>query len=83
MNVLNHLLVIFIVEEHLAGEFIIINKYLMKELIELNLWNEDIKTNIIANNGSIQQINTIPEHVKDKYKIVWEIPMKQLLIWQR
>lgn len=63
----------------LAGEFIIINKYLMKELIELKLWNEDVKTNIIANNGSIQQINTIPDEIKAKYKIVWEIPMKQLI----
>ena len=55
------------------------NKYLMKELIELNIWNEDIKDNIILNKGSIQQIDIIPQHIKDKYKIVWEIPMKHMI----
>ena len=63
----------------IAGEFIIVNKYLMRELIDLKIWNEDIKNNIIANNGSIQQIQVIPKHVKDKYKIVWEIPMKHVI----
>jgi ribonucleotide reductase alpha subunit len=63
----------------MAGEFIIVNKYLMKELIDLQLWNEDMKNNIIANNGSIQQINGIPQHIKEKYKIVWEIPMKHII----
>ena len=63
----------------IAGEFIIANKYLMKELIELKLWDEDLKNNIISNNGSIQHIQGIPIHIKDKYKIVWEIPMKHLI----
>ena len=63
----------------LAGEFIIVNKYLMKELIDLKMWNEEIRKSIIANNGSIQHIIGVPEHVKDKYKIVWEIPMKTLI----
>ena len=63
----------------LAGEFIIVNKYLMRELINLKIWNEQIKNTIIANNGSIQQIEGIPQHIKDKYKIVWEIPMKHLI----
>ena len=63
----------------LAGEFIIVNKYLMRELINLKIWNEQIKNTIIANNGSIQQIVGIPQHIKDKYKIVWEIPMKHLI----
>jgi ribonucleoside-diphosphate reductase alpha chain len=63
----------------IAGEFIIVNKYLMRELIELNMWNDDIKNNIIANNGSIQQIQMIPNHIKEKYKIVWEIPMKHVI----
>ena len=63
----------------LAGEFIIVNKYLMKELIDLKLWNEDLRKSIIANNGSIQQITGIPEHIKEKFKIVWEIPMKNLI----
>lgn len=63
----------------LAGEFIIVNKYLLKELIDLKLWNEDLKNAIIANNGSIQHIDGIPQPVKDKYKIVWEIPMKHVI----
>ena len=63
----------------MAGEFIIVNKYLMKELIDLQMWNEDMKNNIIANNGSIQQITGIPQHIKEKYKIVWEIPMKHII----
>ena len=63
----------------IAGEFIIVNKYLMKELIDLKLWNEEMKNNIIANNGSIQQIQGIPIHIKEKYKIVWEIPMKHII----
>jgi ribonucleotide reductase alpha subunit len=68
----------------LAGEFIMVNKYLIKEFIELGIWNEKIKNNIIANRGSIQQLDasTIPgltEHIKNKYKTVWEIPMKHLI----
>jgi ribonucleotide reductase alpha subunit len=63
----------------LAGEFVVVNKYLMKELIELGLWNEQIKNNIIANKGSIQQLSMLSEHIKNKYKIVWEIPMKHLI----
>jgi ribonucleotide reductase alpha subunit len=63
----------------LAGEFVVVNKYLMKELIELGLWNEQIKNNIIANKGSVQQLTIIPEHIREKYKIVWEIPMKHLI----
>ena len=63
----------------LAGEFVIVNKYLMKELIDLKLWNDDMKTKIISNNGSIQNIETIPQEVKERYKIVWEIPMKHVI----
>jgi len=63
----------------LAGEFVVVNKYLMKELIKLGYWNEQIKNNIIANKGSIQQLNILPEHIRNKYKIVWEIPMKHLI----
>jgi ribonucleotide reductase alpha subunit len=63
----------------LAGEFVLANKYLMKELNQLGLWNETIKNNIIANKGSIQQIHSIPENIRNKYKIVWEIPMKHLI----
>ena len=63
----------------LAGEFVVVNKYLMRELINLGLWNEKIKNNIIANKGSVQQLDILPEHIKNKYKIVWEIPMKHVI----
>jgi ribonucleotide reductase alpha subunit len=63
----------------LAGEFVVVNKYLMKELIQLGLWNEQIKNNIIANKGSVQQLTILPEHIRNKYKIVWEIPMKHII----
>ena len=63
----------------IAGEFILANKYLMNDLIELDLWNEKIKNNIIANHGSIQHIEIIPQHIRDKYKTVWEIPMRHLI----
>jgi ribonucleotide reductase alpha subunit len=63
----------------LAGEFVVVNKYLMNELLELGQWNEQIKNNIIANKGSIQQLTNLPEHIRNKYKIVWEMPMKHLI----
>jgi len=63
----------------LAGEFIVANKYLMDDLTELGLWDDKIKNNIIANKGSIQHIPIIPEKIKEKYKIVWEMPMKHLI----
>ena len=63
----------------LAGEFVVANQYLMRELIGLGLWNDQIKNNIIENKGSIQQITSIPQHIRDKYKIVWEIPMKHII----
>ena len=62
-----------------AGDFIQMNKHMMMDLIKLNLWNEKIKNNIIANNGSIQHIDIIPEELKQKYKTVWEIPMRDLI----
>ena len=62
-----------------AGEFILANKYLMKDLIRLDLWNEKIKNSIIANNGSIQHIDVIPEDIREKYRTVWEIPMRHLI----
>jgi len=63
----------------LAGEFILVNKYLMQDLIALDLWNETLKNNIIQNNGSVQQIDIIPIEIRDKYRTVWEIPMKHLI----
>jgi ribonucleotide reductase alpha subunit len=51
----------------------------MHDLIQLGLWNETVKNNIIANQGSIQQIDGIPLEIKNKYKTVWELPMKDII----
>ena len=67
------------VRRTLAGEFVVINKYLMRELIDLGLWNTQIKNEIIKNKGSIQKIDGIPKVLKERFKIVWEIPMKHIL----
>jgi ribonucleoside-diphosphate reductase subunit M1 len=64
----------------LAGEFPLINRYLVNDLISLNLWNEDIKNLIIYNNGSIQNINKIPNNIKNLYKTIWEIPQKWVML---
>lgn len=63
----------------LAGEFILTNKYLMNDLIKLGLWNLDIKNHIVSNNGSVQNIDGLPLSIKEKYKTVWELPMKSLI----
>jgi ribonucleoside-diphosphate reductase alpha subunit len=62
-----------------AGDFIQANKFMMMDLMKLDLWTEKIKNNIIANHGSIQQIESIPQEIKNKYKTVWEIPMRHLI----
>jgi ribonucleoside-diphosphate reductase alpha subunit len=63
----------------LAGEFIIINRYLMKDLQKLDLWNEMMKQEIIARNGSVQGIDAIPESIQRLYKTSWEIKQKTLI----
>ena len=63
----------------LAGEFTVINKYLLKELIELGIWNEDLKQKIVAHNGSIQNIPDISESIKPRYKTSWELSQKILI----
>lgn len=63
----------------LSGEFIIVNKHLLKDLIGLELWNEDMRQKIMASNGSIQHIPEIPQHIKDLYKTTWEISMKAII----
>jgi len=67
------------VRRTIAGEFVIINKHLLSELINTGLWNEDTKQQMVKDNGSIQNIKAIPQTLKDKYKIVWEIPMKHII----
>lgn len=63
----------------LAGDFVVPNKYLMQELVDMGIWSDALKDNIILNRGSIQHIEGIPQKIKDKYKIVWEIPMKHMI----
>ena len=59
-----------------AGDFIIINKYLVEDLLNIGLWNNELKNKIIAHNGSIQNINEIPPIIKNLYKTIWEIGQK-------
>jgi ribonucleoside-diphosphate reductase alpha chain len=66
------------VRRTLAGEFVMMNKYLVHELSSLGLWNEDVKNSIIEHHGSVQQLEISP-HLKQKYKIVWEMPMKHII----
>ena len=63
----------------LAGEFVIVNKNLVKDLQEINMWNEAIKNNIIANRGSVQYLEGLPDDLREKYKIVWEMPMRDII----
>ena len=63
----------------LSGEFIVVNKHLLMDLVELGLWNEDVKNAVMANNGSIQSIDGIPENIKELYKTVWELSMKDII----
>jgi ribonucleoside-diphosphate reductase alpha chain len=63
----------------LSGEFIIANKHLMKDLIDLGLWNETMRQKLIATNGSVQPIPEIPQNLKDIYKTVWEISQKAII----
>ncbi len=63
----------------LAGEFIVINKYLLKELMDLGLWSEDMKQQIVARNGSVQGISGIPEEIQQRYKTGWELKQRCLI----
>jgi ribonucleotide reductase alpha subunit len=63
----------------LAGEFLVVNRYLQEELTRLGFWNESIKNSIIENKGSIQHFIQIPNEIKEKYKIVWEMKMKDII----
>ncbi|MGB0523860.1 MAG: ribonucleoside-diphosphate reductase subunit alpha [Flammeovirgaceae bacterium] len=63
----------------LSGEFIVVNKHLLHDLVEAGLWNDDMKNELIANNGSIQNIDGIPQHIKDLYKTAWELSQKTII----
>ena len=63
----------------IAGDFIVINKYLLNDLINLGMWNEELKNIIIYYEGSIQQIGTIPKTLRQLYKTAWELKQKVLI----
>ena len=63
----------------LAGDFMVVNKHLVDELTNLGLWTSEVRTQIIAENGSVQGIAQIPQEIRDVYKTVWEIPQKVLI----
>ena len=63
----------------LSGEFIVVNKFLLRDLVNLGLWNTTMKDKIITANGSIQEISEIPQDIKDLYKTVWEIKMRNII----
>jgi len=63
----------------LAGDFMVINKYLVNDLIKIRYWNSDVRSQIMANNGSIQGIAEIPDELRELYKTAWEIPQKTLI----
>ena len=67
----------------LSGEFIVVNKHLLEDLVALNLWNDDLKEEIMRANGSIQHIDVIPQDLKELYKTVWELSMKDIIDMSR
>lgn len=63
----------------LSGEFIVVNKHLLLDLVKLGLWNDDMKNAIMASNGSVQSIDAIPDNIKELYKTVWEMSMRDII----
>lgn len=67
----------------LSGEFIVVNKHLLEDLVKLGLWNENLKQELMRANGSVQGIDAIPEDIKELYKTVWELSMKDIIDMSR
>ena len=63
----------------LSGEFAVVNKHLLRDLVKLGLWNDSLKNKIIASNGSVQNIPEVPQNIKDIYKTVWEIKQRTII----
>jgi ribonucleotide reductase alpha subunit len=63
----------------LAGEFPVVNKYLLKDLVDLNLWSDDVRNQLMAEGGSVQNISCIPQHIKNLYKTTWEIKQRVII----
>jgi ribonucleoside-diphosphate reductase alpha chain len=67
----------------LSGEFIVVNKHLLEDLVDQNLWTDEVKNAIMRNNGSVQDIDVIPQELKELYKTVWELSMKDIIDMSR
>ena len=67
----------------LSGEFIVVNKHLLEDLVNLGLWDEDLKQELMRANGSVQQIDNIPDDIKELYKTAWELSMKDIIDMSR
>lgn len=67
----------------LSGEFIVVNKHLLEDLVKLGLWNESLKQELMRANGSVQHIDSIPDEIKELYKTVWELSMKDIIDMSR
>jgi ribonucleoside-diphosphate reductase alpha chain len=67
----------------LSGEFIVVNKHLLRDLVDLGIWNDELKQEIMRANGSIQDIDAIPQDIKELYKTVWEMSMKDIIDMSR
>ena len=67
----------------LSGEFIVVNKHLLEDLVDRGLWNEDMKQELMRNNGSVQSIEGIPDDLKELYRTVWEMSMKDIIDMSR
>ncbi|RTE55532.1 ribonucleoside-diphosphate reductase subunit alpha [Arenibacter aquaticus] len=67
----------------LSGEFIVVNKHLLEDLVNLGLWNENMKQELMRANGSVQHIQNIPDEIKELYKTVWELSMKDIIDMSR
>jgi ribonucleoside-diphosphate reductase alpha chain len=67
----------------LSGEFIVVNKHLLEDLVALGLWNDGLKQEIMRANGSVQGIDVIPQDIKELYKTVWELSMKDIIDMSR
>lgn len=63
----------------LSGEFVVVNKYLLEDLVKLGVWSDELKNELIRNNGSVQNIDVVPDNLKEIYKTVWELKMKDII----
>ena len=69
----------FYTRRTLSGEYIVVNKHLLEDLVQRNLWNQEMKELLMVHNGSIQKIDQIPQDLKDLYKTVWELSQKAII----